>query len=152
MNHSTDDYYQPGALIHIDEVDIKDGGDETVNTYNTWTIIDSNPNNNQLSVSYTPTVDAIALLYGQAFFSFSVAGLAAHFGLFHGANALATNFQFIDTISTGRTFVCVHYMELTAKTAYTFTGKYYLNETSGTMTISEENYHTFLHLLAWRKP
>ena len=146
------DYYQPGALIYRDEVDIKDGGDETSTTRSSWEIIDSNPNNNQLSLSYTPPVDAIALIYGQATYVYSEANASLYFGIFHGATALAQNYQFIDTITTGRTFTSMHYMELTAGTAYTFTGKYYINEASGTLTIAEENYETFLHLLVWRKP
>ena len=152
MNHSTDDYYQPGALIHFEESDIKESGDKTTTTYQTWTTIGSNPSNNLLSLSYTPPVDAIALLYGQTIYYFSATYLSAYFGLYNGGDCIALNYQLIDTITTRRTFICAHYLELTADTAYTFYGKYYLDETSGTMTILEENYETFLHLLVWRKP
>ena len=77
-------------------------------------------------------------------YSFSEAGLASYFGIFEGSNALAINYQFIDTITTRRTFVCIHYLPLTANVAYTFSGKYYLVESSGTATIYEENYERMI--------
>jgi len=151
-NHARDNYYQPGALIHIAEADIKDGGRETSTYYDSWRQIESYPNNNPLSITYTPPVDAIAFIYGQAWYRYSEAGANLYFAIWRGDTCLASCHKYVDTANAAETFATMHYMELDADTQYTFAAKYYIAETSGTLTIYEEKYETFLHLLVWRKP
>ena len=150
-NMARDNWYQPGALLTDSsyQADIE-GADDFTTGFTAGTLITKNAKN--LQISYTPPVDAIALVSMAVMWKVSADGLNPAFYILQNATQVA---YWADAPGVKATWysatLTAASLAMAANTAYTFYG-YCINPTANILTIANDLPYTKLYLMVWRHP